>query len=471
MLHFPSTLKNSGPNGTSWRSDGLNATQQKSSSDPLFLAIEEELHDARRVHANGQEDDLRLALNMVISRVTELASALDVDDELNTDPHEAYKTQADLEVQLNVTKSNLKLVIANNEMLEEALKQGHANDIGWRRSSSSDHRQKSQSIDIVPENGVAMKSVTSSPSLPSLAGPPPPPPQQDSRFFHKFRFTSSNNGSRTSSRPGTPNLGNGPSSPNPTLTSPSMPSLPVMASVNASKDKELEELAASLENERAAHKIVIGEKAALEAELESLSQALFEEANKMVATERIKRAETEEELREARQEKEALKSALRVVEGENVHLRGSSSTLGTPDPSVENLTLSEIRSRSSSEVGVKSRPASASSSSLPSVDREAFSPVLAAETAPPAAEEADEQKQENPTPQHRSTIPSPSPSQWAEERTIRYPDKEEAAEEPLRQRTPSPPWDESSSAWADVPASPPRTRLSASSLPLPTSTR
>ncbi|SJL15137.1 uncharacterized protein ARMOST_18622 [Armillaria ostoyae] len=455
MLHFPSTLKNGGPNGTGWRSDGLNATQQKSSSDPLFLAIEEELHDARRVHANGQEDDLRLALNM--------SSLLS----------EAYKTQADLEVQLNVTKSNLKLVIANNEMLEEALKQGHANDIGWRRSSSSDHRQKSQSIDIVPENGV-MKSVTSSPSLPSLAGPPPPPPppqQQDTRFFHKFRFTSSNNGSRASSRPGTPNLGNGPSSPNPTLTSPSMPSLPVMASVNASKDKELEELAASLEKERAAHKIIIGEKAALEAELESLSQALFEEANKMVATERIKRAETEEELREARQEKEALKSALRVVEGENVHLRGSPSTFGTPDPSVENLALSEIRSRSSSEAGVKSRPTSTSSSSSPSMSREAFSPAFVTETASAAAEENDELEQENTTPQHRSTIPSPSPSQWVEERTIRYPDKKEEAEEPLRQRTLSPPWDEGSSAWADVPSSPPRTRLSTSSLPPPTSPR
>ncbi|KAK0240976.1 hypothetical protein EDD85DRAFT_817211 [Armillaria nabsnona] len=462
MLHFPSTLKNGGPNGTSWRSDGLNATQQKSSSDPLFLSIEEELHDARRVHANGQEDDLRLALNMVISRVTQLSSLLS----------EAYKTQADLEVQLNVTKSNLKLVIANNEMLEEALKQGHANDIGWRRSSSSDHRQKSQSIDIVPENAVAMKSVTSSPSLPSLAGPPPPPPpqQQDTRFFHKFRFTSSNNGSRASSRPGTPNLGNGPSSPNPTLTSPSMPSLPVMASVNASKDKELEELAASLEKERAAHKLIIGEKAALEAELESLSQALFEEANKMVATERIKRAETEEELKEARQEKEALKSALRVVEGENVHLRGSSSTFGTPDPSVENLALSEIRSRSSSEAGVKSRPASASSSSSPAMNREAFSPVFAAQRHSAAAEEEDELEQENPTPQHRSTVLSPSPSQWTEERTIRYPDKEEEAEEPLRQRTLSPPWDEGSSAWADA-SSPPRTRLSTSSLPPPTSPR
>ncbi|KAG7442544.1 uncharacterized protein BT62DRAFT_1010131 [Guyanagaster necrorhizus] len=460
---------NGGTNATNRRLDGLNATQQKSSSDPLFLAIEEELHDTRRVHADGQEDDLRLALSMVITRVTELSTLLS----------EAYKTQADLEVQLNVTKSNLKLVIANNEMLEEALKQGHANDIGWRRSSSSDHRQKSQSIDIVPENGVAMKSLSSSPSLPSLAGTPPPPPpppqQQDSRFFYKFRFTSSSSASRASSRPGTPNLGHGPSSPNPTLTSPSMPSLPVMASVNASKDKEMEELMASLEKERVAHKVVVREKAALEAELESLSQALFEEANKMVATERIKLAETEEELREARQEKEALKSALRVVEGENVHLRGSSSSFRTPDPSMENLALSETRSRSSSEVGVKSRPASASSLSSPSVSRETFSPVLTAEIGPAAAGDGEELAEENPTPQHRSTVPSPSLiessslSQWAEERMIRYPDKEEEAEETLRQRKPSPPWDEGSSPWADVPSSDTRTRLSTSSPLLPIS--
>lgn len=45
----------------------------------------------------------------------------------------------------------------------------------------------------------------------------------------------------------------------------------------------------------------------------------------MVAHERIKRAETEDELREARLEKDALKSALRVVEGENGRLRTSSS--------------------------------------------------------------------------------------------------------------------------------------------------
>lgn len=45
----------------------------------------------------------------------------------------------------------------------------------------------------------------------------------------------------------------------------------------------------------------------------------------MVATERIRRAETEAELKEERLEKEALRSALRLVEGENVMMRRSVS--------------------------------------------------------------------------------------------------------------------------------------------------
>ena len=49
-----------------------------------------------------------------------------------------------------------------------------------------------------------------------------------------------------------------------------MPSLP-------SHVKELEELTAELAKERAAKKTISDEKAALEPELESLSQALFEE--------------------------------------------------------------------------------------------------------------------------------------------------------------------------------------------------
>ncbi|KXN93322.1 hypothetical protein AN958_00246 [Leucoagaricus sp. SymC.cos] len=86
------------------------------------------LRGARRVKAHGQEDDCRLVLDMVINRITGLPSLLS----------EAYKTQADLGVQLNVAKSNLALVIANNEILEDAFKRDNStssHDVGWHRQS------------------------------------------------------------------------------------------------------------------------------------------------------------------------------------------------------------------------------------------------------------------------------------------------------------------------------------------------
>lgn len=56
-------------------------------------------------------------------------------------------------------------------------------------------------------------------------------------------------------------------------------------------------------------------KVEMEAELENLSQALFEEANKMVADERKRRAETEEALKEVKEEREALKQTIKVLGG------------------------------------------------------------------------------------------------------------------------------------------------------------
>ncbi|KAJ8507433.1 hypothetical protein ONZ45_g10200 [Pleurotus djamor] len=146
------------------------------------------------------------------------------------------------------------------------------------------------------------------------------------------------------------------------LTSPSLPTLPTQSQL-----KEMEDLSAELEKERLKAKKALEDKVSLEAELESLSQALFEEANKMVATERIKRAETEEELREAILEKEALRSALKLIEGENSHLRSNShsSPILPPSLSSNETVRAPSRSRSSSEVAVKSRPTTPTSIRLP----------------------------------------------------------------------------------------------------------
>ncbi|KAF8882712.1 hypothetical protein BD779DRAFT_913025 [Infundibulicybe gibba] len=172
---------------------------------------------------------------MVISRVGELSSLLS----------EAYKVQADLEVQLNVAKSNLQLVISNNEMLEEALKRdnsGRSKDVGWRRWSaregeyreqrvSEERMQQAEAVSSNPEEvqsgATTPNSAVASPSLPPAPAPAPAPTPapQDNRFF-KFRFSNSTtNLSRSSSRSGTPSGVHSPSgsgSQNP--ASPSIPS-------------------------------------------------------------------------------------------------------------------------------------------------------------------------------------------------------------------------------------------------------
>jgi hypothetical protein len=55
------------------RSDSL-STQRKGSPSPtqMFLELEDELRDVRRVHSYGLEDDLRQALEVVVNRVVDL---------------------------------------------------------------------------------------------------------------------------------------------------------------------------------------------------------------------------------------------------------------------------------------------------------------------------------------------------------------------------------------------------------------
>lgn len=82
----------------------------------------------------------------------------------------------------------------------------------------------------------------------------------------------------------------------------------------------------------------------------------------MVAAERIKRAEAEEEVREANLEKEALRSALRLVERQSLESHSRSHSQANSDdfnPRAEGETEGEVtRSRSSSNVALKSPRAS-----------------------------------------------------------------------------------------------------------------
>lgn len=193
---------------------------------------------------------------------------------------EAYKVQADLQTELTLAKSNLQLALANNEMLEDALKRdgpGNAKDVGWRRWSAKEQREREIAADSRRQSTDSVASVDIIPPSPI---PPSPLPSAagEGRFF-KFRFgTASTSGVASPRLPG--NMSPNPNGPVQAshLTSASLPSL----IPSRDTEKELEDMANVLDRERRAHKAAQEAKEQLEAELESLSQALFEEVCVMV---------------------------------------------------------------------------------------------------------------------------------------------------------------------------------------------
>ena len=150
---------------------------------------------------------------------------------------------------------------ANNEMLEDALKRDsvRARNVGWARQATvsvlDDDARSTRSFD-------AERPVT--PNQPVNVSPTIHPPQgQDGRFF-KFRFGNTTPGS--SSGFATPNG-----------IHPSHLSSASLSSLSSSKDDEIEKLTLELEKQRKECKTALEEKKKVEDELESLSQALFEE--------------------------------------------------------------------------------------------------------------------------------------------------------------------------------------------------
>ena len=151
---------------------------------------------------------------------------------------------------------------ANNEMLEDALKRDsvRARNVGWGRQSATSS--------ILDDDARSTKSLDAerpeTPSQPANVSPNINPPQgQEGRFF-KFRFGTT-----------TPIVSSGSATPN--GVHPSHLSLPSLPSLSSSKQDEIERLTLELEKERKERKIALEEKKKVEDELESLSQALFEE--------------------------------------------------------------------------------------------------------------------------------------------------------------------------------------------------
>lgn len=83
----------------------------------------------------------------------------------------------------------------------------------------------------------------------------------------------------------------------------------------SSESEELKKLRDKLASQNTELEVLKKGKKDIEAELEGLSQALFEEANKMVADERKRRAELEDTLSEVKGERAALRETVKVLGG------------------------------------------------------------------------------------------------------------------------------------------------------------
>ncbi|KAG9124283.1 hypothetical protein FRC07_012146 [Ceratobasidium sp. 392] len=311
----------------------------------------------------------------------------------------------DLQTTLTLTQSNLTLSLANTEMLEDALRSNNSQlsrDVGWRRSDSNAAARRPVAASVsYPSAAEQAKVVVQAPSPVKSAGGTPTAPMSppENRFF-KFRF-----GSKTPS-PTSPAYPLSQPQSATHLTSASLPSLGLSIEDEArakqieeltskqeslklksaeidtrqqelaelekklkaredevekvlkeSKERqdELERVRKALEAEKKTSDELEKEKSRVQDEIESLTQSLFEEAsifhivfaNKMVAQERRRAAEVEALLRETEEERDAVRGAMRVVEGENGRLRELSNR------------ISEEASRVSEE---STRPAPASTS-------------------------------------------------------------------------------------------------------------
>ncbi|KAG8792793.1 hypothetical protein FRC12_004815 [Ceratobasidium sp. 428] len=336
----------------------------------------------------------------------------------------------DLQTTLTLTQSNLTLSLANTEMLEDALRSNaQSRDVGWRRSDSASialqraggrpvaasvsYPSAAEQAKIVVQAPSPVKSGASTPAA-GTAVPMSPP---ENRFF-KFRF-----GSKTPS-PTSPAYPASQAQPATThLTSASLPSLGLSIedearakqieelttkqeslktksseletkqaelvemekklkareeeaerALTASKEKEdeLERVKKLLDVEKKTSTELEKEKSRVQDEIETLTQSLFEEANKMVADERRRAAEVEALLRETEEERDAVRGAMRVVEGENGRLRELSASVQMKveanggengvDGSEKDRTGEEAKDNTSEPAPIPPRPGSSHSS-------------------------------------------------------------------------------------------------------------
>ena len=71
-----------------------------------FTQIDEELRDIRRVHSQGQEEDLRMALSRTIGRVEELVRFLLFRSAISTNDHSTPMMRPDVHAERRVQSAD-----------------------------------------------------------------------------------------------------------------------------------------------------------------------------------------------------------------------------------------------------------------------------------------------------------------------------------------------------------------------------
>lgn len=193
--------------------------------------------------------------------------------------HNSFQAQAELETSLTLTRSNLALALSNTEMLEEALKRdasGRRADVGWATAAPNTSFPPLSTPATAPLPGMNTPPPKGESGLFKFlkggAGTPPPGSARSHIAHHSV-------GSGVHSHHSSVDYKRASFRPHSQLMSPSMPSLISENEGIAAISRREDELSRALQREKESTTKALEEKQKLEEELESLSQALFEEVS------------------------------------------------------------------------------------------------------------------------------------------------------------------------------------------------
>lgn len=238
---------------------------------PLLVKTSDLAYDLARVYRDGSEEDLRVALGVILDHIPELAALAESAMKARVTKEAEYATLA---LELSAARHNLKMVQNNNEMLEEALAASTPYDQTPSNDDDFDLRRASTPVQIQI----------------------PIPPQKLS-FLDRLTGASSRPTTPISAPAYSPSLGHPPGNVlrrSQSLSEPEESPLRLelsflktqLEAAVKQKDDAVKERNRAL-NER---DDALQDKESMVQEVENLTSSLFEEANNMVRDERKRAA-------------------------------------------------------------------------------------------------------------------------------------------------------------------------------------